>query len=651
MKSYRQRTRTKQNQREEKELDQRKVFTRRAALFAGGQVVVGAALAARMYQLQVVQSEEFAVQAEDNRINTRLLIPNRGQLFDRNGEALATNREDYRVYIIAENTPDFAATLERLADLVRLPDDARLRLLRESRRRDKRSIPLTVMSNLSWDQVARIEANTPDLPGVFVEQGVTRTYAASSATVHATGYVGPPSEDDQATDGDPLLSLPEFRLGKQGIEKVLDQPMRGQSGYAEVEINAAGKVQRELSRKDGTPGTDVTLTVDLELQRIAMGLLGQHETASAVVMDVHSGEVLVLASHPGYDPNVFVSGINPALWRTLNANPHTPLINKCIAGTYAPGSTFKLATAIAGLESGAINYGTSFSCGGSLQLGSAVFHCWKRGGHGGLALRDAIKQSCDVYFYQTALATGVDRFAEVARKFGIGTLTGIDLPNERPAIMPDTKWKAETFKEDKKFHSGELAIIGIGQGYVITTPLQLAVYTARLVNGGRAVVPRVVHAPIELASTRPKTPDGRFPSLGVKERHLAFLADAMAGVVNEPGGTALRSKIEEKHMAMGGKTGTSQVRRITAAERATGVVKNEDLPWEKRDHALFIAFAPVHAPKYACAVVVEHGGGGGAVAAPIARELMIAVQRKHPVSAALPPEKPETLRRSRAETR
>ncbi len=641
----------KPGQRDEKELDQRKVFTRRAALFAGSQVVVGAALAARMYQLQVVQSEELAVQAEDNRVNTRLLIPNRGRLFDRNGETVAANREDYRVYIIADRTPEFAATLERLAEMIRLPDDTRLRLLREGRRRDKRTIPLTVMSNLTWDQVARIEANTPDLPGVFVEQGVTRTYAASSATVHVTGYVGPPSEDDQASDGDPLLSLPEFRLGKQGIEKVLDAPMRGKSGYAEVEINAAGKVQRELNRKEGTAGTDVTLSIDLELQRVAMGLLGQHETASAVVMDVHSGEVIILASHPGYDPNVFVSGINPVLWRTLNANPHTPLINKCIAGTYAPGSTFKMMTAIAGLESGAITPASSFSCGGAMQLGSAVFHCWKRGGHGGLALRDAIKQSCDVYFYQTALATGIDRMAAIGRKFSFGTLTGIDLPNEKPAIMPDTSWKAETFKEDKKFHSGELAIIGIGQGYVIATPLQLAVYVARLVNGGRAVVPRVVRSPIELATTRSKAPDGRFPSLGLSTRHLNFLADAMAGVVNEPGGTALRSKIEEKAMAMGGKTGTSQVRRITAAERATGVVKNEDLPWDKRDHALFLAYAPVHAPKYACAVVVEHGGGGGAVAAPIARELMLAVQRKHPATASLPPEKPVLPVRSRAERR
>jgi penicillin-binding protein 2 len=283
-------------------------------------------------------------------------------------------------------------------------------------------------------------------------------------------------------------------------------------------------------------------------------------------------------------------------------------------------------TAMAGLEAGAISEHTAFSCGGSYSLGSATFHCWKRGGHGGLRLRDAMKQSCDVYFYQTAVATGIERMAAMGRRFSFGGLTGIDLPNEKPALMPDTKWKRETFKD--KFHAGELAIIGIGQGYVIASPLQLAVYVARLVNGGHAVVPRVVRAPKELIGNGPKSADGRFPSLGLNPKHLKFLTEAMAGVVNEPGGTALRAKIDDKLIAMGGKTGTSQVRRITAAERARGVIKNEDLPWEKRDHALFVAFAPVHAPRFACSVVVEHGGGGGAVAAPIARDLLTAVQRK-----------------------
>ena len=635
----------KQAQNREAELDQRKVFTRRAVVFGGIQVVAAGALAARMYQLQVVEAKDYAVQAEDNRVNTRLLIPPRGRLLDRNGVIMAGNREDYRVYVIAERTPNLPVTVERLGQLLNIADDERARLVREIRKR-RRWVPFPVAVDLSWDQLARIEANIPDLPGVVVEKGLTRHYPAATGTAHVIGYVAPPTEDDQALDGDPLLSLPEFRLGKGGIERVLDKPLRGQSGYAQVEINAAGKVQRELDRREGTPGPDVTLSIDLELQRYAMGLLAQHESGAAVLLDVHTGEVVVLASHPGFDSNAFVGGVGGELWRNLNNNPTTPLINKCVSGTYSPGSTFKVMTAIAALESGSITERTGFSCGGALHLGGAVLHCWKRGGHGTLSVRDALKQSCDVFFYNAALQTGIDKFHASARRFGIGGLTGIDLPHEKPGIMPDTAWKRTNFKNDTKFHAGELAICGIGQGYVITTPLQLAVMTARIVNGGRAVVPTVVKGPASvIAAAGIKRAEAKPISSSTK--WLDYIASAMSGVVNEPGGTAQRVRIDEPGLQIGGKTGTAQVRRITAAERAKGVIKNEDLPWDKRDHALFVAFGPVAAPRYACAVVIEHGGGGSAVAAPIARELMLETMKKYiPLSER---KLPDPVRRSRAE--
>lgn len=636
-----------QGQNREAELDQRKVFTRRAMVFGGFQVVAAAALGARMYQLQVLQADDYALQAEDNRVNRRLLIPPRGRLLDRNGQAMATNREDYRVYVIADRTPNLQLTVDRLSQLLQIPDDERARLLREIKRRG-RVAPFPVAYDLNWDQLARIEANTPDLPGVFIEKGLTRHYPASNSTAHVVGYVAPPTEDDQAIDGDPMLTLPEFRLGKGGVERILDKPLRGKSGYAEVEINAAGKVQRELDRIEGTPGPDVTLSIDLDLQRYAMGLLAQHESGAAVLLDVHTGEVLVQASHPGFDPNAFTGGIGAELWRNLNNNPTVPLNNKCVQGQYSPGSTFKMMTAIAGLESGAITERTAFSCGGALHLGSAALHCWKRGGHGGLTVRDAIKQSCDVFFYNVAMQTGVDRFNAVARRFGIGEVSGIDLPHEKPGLMPSSAWKRTNFKNDTKFHAGELAIVGIGQGYVLTTPLQLAVMTARIVNGGRAVKPRLVKAPASLVHSSGTTKPVVEPaSVGINPRWLDLMASAMSGVVNEPGGTAQRVRIDEPGLAMGGKTGTAQVRRITPAERAKGVIRNEDLPWEKRDHALFVAFGPVSAPRFACAVVVEHGGGGGAVAAPIARELMLeAMKRYIPVSER---KIPEAARRSRAE--
>jgi len=636
----------KQQQNRDTDLDQRKIFTRRALVFGGVQVLAAGALAARMYQLQVVEAKDYAVQAEDNRVNTRLLIPPRGRLLDRNGVVMAGNREDYRVYVIAEQTPNLQLTVDRLGQLLNIALDDRARLVREIRKR-RRWVPFPVAVDLSWDQLAKIEANIPDLPGVVVEKGLTRHYPASTGTAHVVGYVAPPTEDDQATDGDPLLSLPEFRLGKGGIERVLDKQLRGQSGYAQVEINAAGKVQRELTRREGTPGPDVTLSIDLELQRYAMGLLAQHESGAAVLLDVHTGEVVVLASHPGFDPNAFVGGVGAELWRTLNNNPTAPLINKCVSGTYSPGSTFKMMTAIAALESGAITERTGFSCGGALQLGGAVLHCWKRGGHGSLAVRDAIKQSCDVFFYNVALQTGIDKFHDSARRFSIGGLTGIDLPHEKPGIMPDTNWKRTNFKNDQKFHAGELAICGIGQGYVITTPLQLALMTARIVNGGRGIVPTLVKGPQSVITAAGIKRIETAPSLGVNPRILDLMASSMSGVVNEPGGTAQRVRIDEPGLSIGGKTGTAQVRRITAAERAKGVIKNEDLPWDKRDHALFVAFGPVAAPRYACAVVIEHGGGGGAVAAPIARELMLETMKKYiPLSER---KVPEPVRRSRAE--
>jgi penicillin-binding protein 2 len=636
----------KQAQNREAELDQRKVFTRRAMVFGGIQLAAAGALAARMYQLQVVEAKDYAVQAEDNRVNTRLLIPPRGRLLDRNGVVMAGNREDYRVYVIAEQTPNLQVTVGRLAQLLGIPDDERDKIVREVRKR-RRWVPFPVAVDLAWDQLARIEANIPDLPGVVVEKGLTRHYPAATSTAHIVGYVAPPTEDDQALDGDPLLSLPEFRLGKGGVERILDKPLRGQSGYAQVEINAAGKVQRELDRREGTPGPDVTLAVDLELQRYAMGLLARHESGCAVLMDVHTGEVLVLASHPGFDSNAFVGGVSGDLWRNLNSNPTAPLLNKCVSGTYSPGSTFKMMTAIAGLESGALTERTAFSCGGALHLGGAVLHCWKRGGHGTLAVRDAIKQSCDVFFYNAAMHTGIDKFAHFARRFGIGGITGIDLPHEKPGIMPDTAWKRTNFKNDTKFHAGEMAIVGIGQGYVITTPLQLAVMTARIVNGGRAVVPTVVKSPESVIAAAGLKRAAVAPPIGVSAKVLDYIAGAMAGVVNEPGGTAQRVRIDEPGLQIGGKTGTAQVRRITAAERAKGVIRNEDLPWEKRDHALFVCYGPVAAPRYACSVVIQHGGGGSAVAAPIARELILETMKKHiPLSER---KLPEPVRRSRAE--
>ncbi|MEQ8700819.1 MAG: penicillin-binding protein 2 [Bauldia litoralis] len=605
--------------------EQIRTFTRRTVLLLGGQALLLSAVVGRMYQLQVDDAEKYATAAEENRINTRLLLPPRGRIFDRRGLPIAVNEEDYRVVIVAERTKDVRGSLQRLSEIIQIPPEDQARVLKEVRRR-RRFLPVTIAQGLTWEEVARIEINAPDLPGILTERGLKRIYPQSELMAHLVGYVGPVNEAEQQADLDPLLRIPEFRIGKGGLERKYDEQLRGTSGTRRVEINASGRVQRELHRKEGTPGRDLHLTLDLQLQRFCMEKISRHYAASAVVLDVFSGEVLAMVSTPTYDPNLFIKGIDIGTWNALRKNKLGPMNNKAIGGQYAPGSTFKMVVALAGLEAGLITPESTFNCTGALTLGPAKFHCWRRTGHGVVDVRRSIKESCDIFFYELALKLGIDRIAEMAHKLGLGQETGVDIPGETGGLIPDKAWKQKTYK--KRWYPGETVISGIGQGYVLATPMQLAVMVARLTNGGYAVKPRVV-AGLSTPNTAPVTVgDTDFPHLGVRRSNLTLIIDAMNAVVNERGGTALASQIKNEKWQMGGKTGTSQVRRITKAERARGVVRNEDLPWERRDHALFVGFAPVERPRFATAVVVEHGGGGSTAAAPIAKEIMEEVQRR-----------------------
>jgi penicillin-binding protein 2 len=596
-----------------KDQDRAKLFTRRAALLAGGQGLAFAALAARMYYLQVVEADRFAMLAEDNRINPRLLPPPRGRILDRFGVVLADNRHDYRAVIVREQAKDVEAVLERLGEIIGLEPEDRKRILKEIRLR-RAFVPVKVRENLSWDEVSRIEVNTPDLPGVAIEVGQTRNYPQGEIAAHPLGYVAAVSEAELT--GDPLLELPGFRTGKDGIERKYEDKLRGSAGSSQVEVNAVGRVIRELARKEPAPGADLSLTLDAELQRFLFQRLSQEVAASAVVMDAQNGDVLALASTPSFDPNKFAAGLTTADWQGLVNNPLKPLTNKAIAGQYAPGSTFKMLVALAALQQG-VDPNHRVFCSGQTSLGTAKFHCWKKGGHGTLDMIGGLKHSCDLYFYDLARKAGIDRIADISRLFGLGKPVGIDLPRERGGLMPDRNWRMATFGEP--WQPGETLVAGIGQGFTLTTPLQLAVMTARIANGRYAVRPRLVRG------EEPET----WPELGVPDEHLKIVQEGMNRVTNEVGGTAYGARIQEPGMAMAGKTGTAQVRRITLAERLKGVKKNEDLPWEQRDHALFVGFAPVGAPRYAVAVVVEHGGGGSKVAAPIARDVLIEAQRRN----------------------
>lgn len=592
-------------------------FTRRALVLGGVKGALMLTLAGRLGWLQLAESARYKTLAENNRINVKLLAPIRGLIYDRKGAKLAINQQDFRVQITPELTDDLEGSLETLSRIMPLrPSEIDGVLTRA--RQQPRFLPIEIIDNLSWEQVAAIEVNMPDLPGISIDVGQRRSYPEGPATAHVVGYVGSVAKGDQT--GNPVLGLPGFRIGKTGLEKTFDEALRGDAGNSRIEVNVAGRMVRELEREEGRPGTDLSLTLDLELQKKTQEFLAREKSASAIVMDVHTGAVYALASSPSFDPNIFTTGIPQDVWDNLMNDDTHPLNNKSVGGVYPPGSTFKMTTAMAGLETGSIKASTRVFCPGHYDVGDHRFHCWKKGGHGTVGLTEALEQSCDVFFYSVSRDIGIDRIAEMARRLGLGQLLGIELPEERKGIVPDHFWKEKTFK--KKWEQGETVVASIGQGYLLASPMQLAVMTARLVNGGKAVKPWLVAAQEGKAS--PNTMRS-WPSANLNPEHLAMVQAGMEAVVNGDRGTAHGNAIKDEAMMMGGKTGTAQVRRITMQQRSQGLIAQEDQPWKFRHHGLFVGYAPLHAPRYVTCVVVEHGGASGP-AVSIAKDILIAAQ-------------------------
>ena len=619
--------------------DEVKQFTRRAILLGGGSVLLFTVVAGRLYDLQIIEEAKYAKLAEENRVNRQLLAPVRGKIIDRFGRVLAGNDQNYRLLVIPEQTADDAghtqlgATLLRLGRLIPLPDRAQDRIRREAHRNPSFR-PILVAEGLTWGEFARVNMLVPDLPGIQPEVGERRDYPYGSDMSHVLGYVSRVSDSDiealrraarrHNKDLDPeleeTLRLPTFRIGKNGIESGFEDELRGAPGARHVEVNAFGREIQEISRVDGKPGKNVSLTLDAELQSYVMARV-QGNSAAVVVMDIATGDILAIASAPGYDPNPFSIGLTTEEWTSLRDDEFTPLINKTVAGQYPPGSTFKIVSALAALSGGTVNPEQTFFCSGSYPFGSRVFHCWRREGHGWMNMRLGIKNSCDVYFYNVARLTGVDQIAKTARQLGLGSNYDFVLPGTKSGTIPDTAWKKKTFGQP--WYDGETLSVAIGQGYVTTTPLQLAVMVSRLANGGLAIKPRLVRA----VGTGLEPPDPPL-SIGFKPEHIEIVKAGMNGVSNEIGGTAYSARITEPGFELCGKTGSAQVRAISAAERVTGVIKNEDLPWKLRDHALFVAFAPAHAPRYSVSVIIEHGGGGAKAAAPVGRDVLLFAQQK-----------------------
>ncbi|MEM7242004.1 MAG: penicillin-binding protein 2 [Pseudomonadota bacterium] len=595
------------------------LMTRRAALVGGAQIGVAGLLGWRMYDLGVRDSAQYRLLAEENRVNIRLDPPARGLIYDRSGNALTLNKQVYTIEMVREQAGDAEAVLQRLSKIIPLSDRDIENALKEMNKR-RAFVPVTVATGLEWEHIAAVSANAPALPGLTPKLALNRQYPNGADFAHIIGYVGPVSENDlsKLDKPDPLLLIPRFQIGKNGVEAKLENNLRGKAGVSQIEVNSVGRVMRELNRDPSQSGQNVQLTVDPDIQRYALQRM-QGESAAVVVLDVTNGDVIALASAPSFDPNKFVNGISVPDWRALNENIYRPMANKTVQGTYPPGSTFKMVVGLAGLELGAITPSERIFCPGHMQISNRRFHCWRRGGHGRMNLIGALRESCDVYFYEVAIRIGIEKITEYANALGLGTAPDLPLPAVRNGLTPTKDWKRRVRKQE--WFPGDTANSGIGQGFVLASPIQLAMMTARLASG-TAVTPRLVN----LAGGR-ITDAGRGKALPFNPENLDIIRRGMYEVVNSDRGTARGSALRG-NIKMSGKTGTSQVRIITAQERAQGVTRNEDLPWERRDHALFVGYAPHDDPKYAVSVIVEHGGGGSRAAAPIARDVMEKVLAK-----------------------
>ncbi len=572
-------------------------FDRRSFVLASVGGGIGTLLAVRMGYLSIAENEKYKTESESNRVNLTLIPPRRGWLLDRNGAPLASNRADFRVDIIPERTPDAEKTLDTLGELLGY-EPQKIQDLKDSVEDARGFQPVEVGTGLTFDQFAAISVRLPDLPGVVPQRGFTRFYPTGPSVGHLIGYVGPASAEEYELDRNPLLITPGYKIGKDGLEKQFEQELRGVPGARRVEVTASGRIVRDLDTRRDVQGDPVKLTIDGPLQDYAARRIGL-ESGSVVVMDCLTGDLLCMASMPSFDPNSFSDGIGRVEYSMLREDERVPLRNKVLKGLYPPASTVKPMVGMSFLKEGIDPEETVF-CGGGLRVGNRVFRCWNRRGHGHVNMAKGIYQSCDVYFYHLAQRTGMDPIAAMARRYGMGQEFPIPVTSQFYGTVPDPAWKQK--KYDRPWAAFDTVNATIGQGYMLSNPLQLAVMATRLATS-KVVMPRLV--------LNDKVPD--FEDMGVSDEHKLAVRKAMSDVVNGPG-TARRGQLPISDVLMAGKTGTAQVVSLTKSDGRSG-------PWKYRDHGLFIFFAPYDNPRYAGAVVIEHGGGSGA-AYPIARDVM-----------------------------
>jgi penicillin-binding protein 2 len=602
-------------------------FLRRTILIGGATAAGFTALTLRLADLQLIETGHYATLSSENQWNFRLVPPPRGRILDRNGVVLADNRPSFRLLIIRDETKDLDGALDFVAKLVPATSERRRQLIKEINQ-SPHGVPVAVATDLSWEDFARINLHLGEMPGVDSDMNEARYYPFSGAFSHVIGYVAKVSDADvaaykQAHNGevDSLLLNPGFRIGKQGVEKALDEALRGKPGGRKVEVDAKGRVVAEDPDGDhpAVPGAEVVLTLDADIQNRALEVFGS-DSGACVVVDVRTGDILCLLSAPGFDANAFVSGVPGRVYKALAEYDHKPLLNKALSGTYPAGSTFKTMVALTALEHG-ISPKTTHTCNKAWSYGGHTWHCDQR--HGTLDMKGAIAKSCDVYFYETALALGPDPIAATARRFGLGQLFDIGIPGQHRGVVPDREWKRKAFAHspaNQKWFPGDTPSFGIGQGYLAVNPLQLCTMCARLANGQKAINPRLIKS----VAGREVPPGADPGGLPFDPAHIAFIRESMAAVVEW--GTAKVAQLGLGPVKMAGKTGTAQVRAFKEGESHD----TRHVAWDHKEHAWFIAFAPADEPRYAMSVLVEHGGFGASAAAPKVREIMRTALLKDP---------------------
>ena len=595
-------------------LDSKEIlFKRRAFILGVLKLGITTAMVGRLGFLQIAEHKKYTLLSKKNRVKVQFHQPIRGIIFDRRQIPIATSKQTFKVVVVAQETKNTQRTLHRVAKITNLSTKY-IEKVTNLIRKTPRFIPVPIKNNLSWSEVSKIEINNLELDGVYIEEYLSRHYPYNNILSHVLGYVSPLSLKDKAHINPKIKKIPFVQVGKYGLERVHNEKLIGTPGNRQIEIDARNHPVRTISETASQKGTNLHTTIDLKLQKFVFKRLQRYKSASCIVLDVNNGDIMAMVSHPGFDPNAFVHSISNDHWEELQHNPYAVMTNKCISGLYPPGSIIKPMIALHALTEKIITPDTTHNCRSFVKINRREFHCWREEGHGKVDLKQAIAQSCDCYFYNLAKQLKMNNIAKMARSFGLGVLTDMNWAEEKAGLIPDPSWKSRV--HGQSWYLGDTVNATIGQGYMNTTPLQMAIMMATIANGGNHISPRLfMDQPIKSLN------------LDLPLNDIQIIKDTLFEVVNGKKGSARFYPIRHPDMLMSGKTGTSQVRGISKKEREDGVIKNKDLPWALRDHAIFVGFAPFERPRFAVAVVVEHGGFGSPIATPIARDVLTFAQK------------------------